>query len=88
MCPAAGLDNPTAGEQLIEPGVAVGVNDAVKLPQMCPRVLPFAIGRVKEQRRRGARTGKRPLVTNIEPALAKAGVEVSKLTPSRAKISA
>jgi len=28
MRPAAGLDDPAAGEQFIEPGVAVGVDDA------------------------------------------------------------
>ena len=28
MGPAAGLDNPTADEQLIEPGIPVSVNDA------------------------------------------------------------
>jgi hypothetical protein len=28
MCPAAGLDNPTAREQLIEPSISIGVDDA------------------------------------------------------------
>ena len=52
MCPAASLDNPTAGEQFIEPGIAIGVNDAAELLQMRLRVLAFAVGRVEEQRRR------------------------------------
>jgi hypothetical protein len=52
MRPAAGLDNPTAGEQFIEPGIAVGVDDAAELPQMRLRMLTFAVGRVEEQSRR------------------------------------
>jgi hypothetical protein len=39
MRPAAGLDDPAAGEQLIEPGVAVGVDDAAEVLQMRLRVL-------------------------------------------------
>ena len=31
MRPAGGLDNPSAGEQLVEPGIAVGVNDAAEV---------------------------------------------------------
>jgi hypothetical protein len=53
MRPAAGLDNPTADEQLIESSVAVGVNDAAEVLQMRPWMLPFTVGRVEEQRRRG-----------------------------------
>jgi hypothetical protein len=37
--PAAGLDNPAAGKQLIEPGIAVGMNDAAELLQMRLRML-------------------------------------------------
>ena len=74
MCPAAGLDNPTADEQFIEPSVAVGVNDAAEVLQMRLRMLPFTVGRVEEQSRRWPRAGEWPLVTDIEPALAKAGV--------------
>ena len=51
MCPAASLDNPTAGEEFIEPGprvrlsagprtgAAVSVNDAAKVLQMRLRML-------------------------------------------------
>ena len=39
MGPAAGLDNPTTDEQFVEPGIAVGVNDAAKVLQMGLRVL-------------------------------------------------
>ena len=39
MCPATGLDNPPTNEQLIEPGIAVGVNDAAKVLQMGLRML-------------------------------------------------
>jgi hypothetical protein len=47
MRPAGGLDNPIAGEQLIEPGVAIGVNDAAEVLQMRLRMLAFAVGRVE-----------------------------------------
>ena len=53
MRPAAGLDNPTADEQLVEPGVAVGMDDATEVLQMRLRMLAFTVGRVEEQRRRG-----------------------------------
>ena len=39
MRPAAGLDDPTAGEQFIEPGIAVGVDDAAEVLQMRLRML-------------------------------------------------
>src|SRR5437660_1434709 len=74
MCPAAGLHNPTTDEQFVEPGIAVGVNDAAKVLQMRLRMLTLAIGRVEEQSRCRPRAGKRSLIANVEPALAKAGV--------------
>src|SRR5207237_5712275 len=73
MRPAAGLDNPTADEQFIEPGITVGVNDAAELLQMRLRMLAFAVRRIEELGRRRARTGELPLVADIEPALAKTG---------------
>src|SRR5215472_2903298 len=133
MCPAAGLDNAIAGEQFIEPGIAVGVYDAAEVLQMRLWMLAFAVGRIKEQGSRRARTSKWPLIANVGPqppvlvlpvpgastgtgvsstckmSLARRSterastsgvsaaavtptqphrVEVSKLTPSRAKISA
>src|SRR5215831_12964716 len=133
MRPAAGLDDATAGEQFIEPGIAVGVNDAAEVLQMRLRVRAFAVGRVEEQGRRLPPTSERPLVADIGPQPAGLGlagarrqyrhrvsstckgppartsavgastsgcsaaavaptqphrVEVSRLTPSRAKISA
>jgi len=50
MRPAAGLNDPAADEQLIEPGIAIGVNDAAEVPQMRLRMLAFSVGRVEEQR--------------------------------------
>ena len=44
MRPAAGLDNPTADEQFIEPGIAVGMDDATKVLQMRLRMLPLLSG--------------------------------------------
>ena len=74
MRPAAGFDDPAAGKQLIEPGIAVSVDDAAEVLQMRLRMRAFAIGRVKEQGGRRPRPGKRPFVADVEPALAKAGV--------------
>ena len=34
MRPAAGLDDPTADEQFVEPGITVGMDDATEVPQM------------------------------------------------------
>jgi hypothetical protein len=42
--PAGGLDNPIADEQLIEPSVAIGVDDAAEVLQMGLRVFAFAVG--------------------------------------------
>src|SRR5438552_6208879 len=58
----------------VEPGIAVGVNDAAKVLQMGLRMLAFAIGRVEEQRRRRARTGEWPLIADIEPQPAGLGL--------------
>src|SRR5271156_6457039 len=74
MRPAAGLDNPTSDEQLVEPGITVGVDDPAEVLQMCLRMLALAVGRVEEQRRWRPRAGEWPLIANVEPALAKAGV--------------
>src|SRR5215472_18441833 len=67
MCPAAGLDNAIAGEQFIEPGIAVGVYDAAEVLQMRLWMLAFAVGRIKEQGSRRARTSKWPLIANVGP---------------------
>src|SRR6266581_5672247 len=74
MRPAAGFDDPSAGEQFVETGIAVGVDDAAKVVQMGPWMFALAVGRVEEQGRRRPRIGKRPFVAHVEPALAKAGV--------------
>ena len=44
MRPAAGLGDQIAGEQLVEPGIAVDVDDAPKLLQVCPWVLALGSG--------------------------------------------
>lgn len=75
MRPAGGLDNPSAGEQLVEPGITVGVNDAAELRQMGLGMFALTVRRIAEQSRRRPRTGKGPLVSDVEPALAKAGVD-------------
>jgi hypothetical protein len=50
------------------------VDDPLEVLQMRLWVLALAVGRIEEQRRRRSQAGERPLVANIEPALAKAGV--------------
>src|SRR5207302_7539095 len=72
--PAGGLDNPIADEQLIEPSVAIGVNDAAEVLKMRLRMLAFAVRRVEKQRGRRPRPGKRPLVANIGPQPAGLGL--------------
>ena len=67
MRPAAGLDDPAAGEQFIEPGIAVGMDDAAELLQMRLRMLAFAVGRVEEQGRRLPRAAEWPLIANVSP---------------------
>ena len=74
------LDDAAAGEQFIEPGITVGMNDAAEVLQMRLRMLAFAVGRVEEQRRRLPRTSERPLVANIGPQ----PVRVSDAGPARA----
>src|SRR5271163_4645463 len=74
MRPAAGLDNPSAGEQLVEPGITVDVDDAAEVLQMRLRMFAFAVGRVEEQSRWRPRAGEWPLIADIEPAPAEAGV--------------
>src|SRR5260370_23169848 len=54
MGPAGRLDDPSTGEQLVEPGIAIGMDDAAEVLQVRPRVLALAVRRVEEQRRRRA----------------------------------
>jgi hypothetical protein len=72
--PTAGLDDVAAGEQLLKPGIAVGVDDAAEVFEMGPRVLTLAIGRVEEQRCRGPFTAKRSLITHVRPQSASLGL--------------
>jgi hypothetical protein len=55
MRPTAGLDNPTADEQFVEPGIAVGMDDATEGLQMRLWMFAFTVGRVEEQSRRRPR---------------------------------
>ena len=67
MRPTGGFGDPVAGEQFVEPGIAVGMDDAGELLQVGSRVLALAVGRVTEQRCRRPRTSERPLVADIDP---------------------
>jgi hypothetical protein len=50
------------------------MDDAAELLQMGLRMRALAVGRIEEQRCRRPRAAEWPLVANVEPALAKAGV--------------
>jgi hypothetical protein len=67
VSPATGLGNPVAGEQLVEPGITIGVDHAGEALEVRPRVLALAVRRVEEQRCRRPVTGEWPLVANIGP---------------------
>jgi len=67
MRPAAGLDEAVAGEQLVEAGIAVGMDDAAELLQVSPRMRALAVRRVEEDRCRRPRASERPFVANIYP---------------------
>ena len=67
MGPAGGFGDPVAGEQPVEPRIAVGVDDAAEVLEMRLWVLALAVGRVEEQRRRRPLAGERPLVADIGP---------------------
>src|SRR5216684_982566 len=51
MGPAGRLDDPSTGEQLVEPGIAISVDDAAEVLQVRARVLALGVRRVEEQRR-------------------------------------
>src|SRR5258708_5755585 len=72
MRPAAGLDNPSASEQSLEPGIAVGVDDAAEVLQMRLRMLALAIGRIEEQGGRRPRAGEWPLLAKVPNHLERA----------------
>ena len=67
MRPAGGLDDPSASEQFVEPGIAVGVDNAAEVLQVGLRVLALAVGRVEEQSGGRPRAGERPLVADVSP---------------------
>src|SRR5260370_524236 len=43
MRPTGGLDDPIASEQLVEPSIAIGMDDATKVLQVSPRVFALAV---------------------------------------------
>ena len=44
MGPTGGFGDPVAGEQLVEPGIAVGMDDAAEVLQMRPRMFALRSG--------------------------------------------
>src|ERR1700676_4213456 len=67
VSPTAGFGDTIAGKQLVESGIAIGMDHAGEPLQVRPRVLALAIGRVEEQCRRRPVSGKSPLVANVGP---------------------
>jgi hypothetical protein len=67
MRPAGSLGDAVAGEQLVESGVAIGMDHTAEVAEMGSWVLAFAVRRVKEQRRRWPLAVERTFVTNIHP---------------------
>src|SRR3569623_584724 len=65
--PTGRFGDAVAGEQLVKPGIAVGMNNAAKLLQMIPGMLPLAVRRKEEQRCRWPLAGEGALVANIRP---------------------
>ena len=78
MRPAAGLDNPTASEQFVEPGVAVGVDHAAEALQVGPRMLAFAVRRIEEQGSRRPGASEWPLIADIGPQPSGLGLSVAR----------
>src|SRR3954453_17444519 len=67
MRPTGRFGDAAAGEQLVEPGIAVPMDDTAKVLQAIPRMLPLAVRRIEEQRRRWPLAGKGTLVANVRP---------------------
>jgi hypothetical protein len=51
MRPTGRLGDAVAGEQFVEPGIPVGMDDAAEFLQVISRMLPFTVRRIEEQRR-------------------------------------
>jgi len=67
MRPAGRFTDPAGSIQLIESGIAVGVQYAAEAAQMRARVLALAIGRVTKQRRWLTAATPGPLIAHIGP---------------------
>jgi hypothetical protein len=63
--PAGGLDDLRTGEQLVESGIAVSMNDAAEVLQVRARMLALAVRRVEEQRRRRPGPSERSLIAYV-----------------------
>jgi hypothetical protein len=74
MGPAGRFGDAVAGVQLIETGVAIGVDDTGEVFEVGARMLALAVGRVAEQRRRRALAREGPLVADIDPQPAGLGL--------------
>jgi hypothetical protein len=72
---AGGLDHAAVAIEAGIPGISVSLQDTLEVPQMLPWVLPLAVRRIPIERRRRSRPGEWPIVANVEPAPAEAGIQ-------------
>jgi hypothetical protein len=67
VCPAGRLSESAGLIQLIESGVAIGLQNAAEATQMLARVLALAIGRVAKQHRSVPAAAPGPLIAHVSP---------------------
>jgi hypothetical protein len=65
--PTAGFRNAVASEQLVEPGISIGVDHTAEALEVSPRMFTLAVGGVEEQCRRRPFSIKGALVPNVGP---------------------
>src|SRR3546814_15552104 len=67
MGPESGFCNPTTDVKCIEPGIPIGLNNALEAFKMTLGMLTFAIRRVSEPHRRRLLAGCGPVIAHIRP---------------------
>jgi hypothetical protein len=65
--PTGSFGDAITRKQLVEPGIAIGMDHASEPLQVLARVLALAIRRMEEQRCRRPVSAERPLVANVGP---------------------
>src|SRR3546814_13802393 len=78
MGPASGFCNPTTVVKGIEPGIPIGLNNALEAFKMTLGMLTFAIRRVSEPHRRRLLAGCGPVIAHIRPQPPCAGLATAR----------